>query len=185
MWNRVDFRINAALNRIRKAFRGVLKRVNSSGGVQTVQANALASEPLQDVELFQHYGFTSSPLKGTMAIFIPLNGVTSHSVAVATEHARYRLKNLKPGEVAIYDDLGQSVTLTRDGIIVNGAGRPVLFTNAPKARFEMDLEVTGEIKDRCDSDGKTMHEMRVIYNGHNHKENGDGGGTTNQPGQKM
>ncbi|EKN5087346.1 phage baseplate assembly protein V, partial [Yersinia enterocolitica] len=48
MWNNVDGRINAALNRIRKAFRAVLTRVNSGGQVQTVQARALAGEQLQD-----------------------------------------------------------------------------------------------------------------------------------------
>ncbi len=34
---------------------------------------------------------------------------------------RYRLKGLQTGEVAVYDDQGQSVTLTREGIVVDGA----------------------------------------------------------------
>jgi len=85
----------------------------------------------------------------------------------------------------VYDDQGQSVTLTRAGIIVNGAGKPITFTNAPKARFEMDIESTGEIKDRCDSGGLAMSAMRVTYNGHTHEENGDGGGTTDATTQKM
>ncbi|SPW71543.1 putative phage baseplate protein [Escherichia coli] len=37
---------------------------------------------------------------------------------------------------------GQSVTLTREGIVVDGAGKTITFRNAPRARFEMDLEVT-------------------------------------------
>ncbi|TKV19105.1 baseplate assembly protein, partial [Citrobacter sp. TBCS-14] len=69
---------------------------------------------------------------------------------------RYRMKGLKTGEVAIYDDQGQSVTLTRAGIVVDGGGKVITFKNAPKARFEMDLDVTGQIKDLCDTSGQTM-----------------------------
>lgn len=185
MWSQIDNRINRALGRVRQAFRGVLTRVNSTGATQTVQGKALASEGLQDNELFQHYGFTSNPLPGTMAVVLPINGRTSHGIIIATENGKYRLKGLASGEVALYDDLGQSITLTRKGIVVDGAGMQITVTNAPKARFEMDIEATGEIKDRCDSDGKKMSEMRVTYNGHNHKENGDGGGTTDSPNQEM
>ncbi|WP_145507594.1 phage baseplate assembly protein V, partial [Yersinia hibernica] len=106
MWNSVDGRINAALNRIRKAFRAALTRVNSTGQVQTVQARGLAGEQIQDNELFQHYGFTSNPLPGTMAVILPLGGKTSHGVIIATENAAYRLTGLKSGEVALYTDEG-------------------------------------------------------------------------------
>ncbi|HGK4965673.1 TPA: phage baseplate assembly protein V [Yersinia enterocolitica] len=117
MWNNVDGRINAALNRIRKAFRAVLTRVNSGGQVQTVQARALAGEQLQDNELFQHYGFTSNPLPGTMAVILPLGGATSHGIVIATEHGSYRLKGLKSGEVALYTDEGAKIVLKRGRII--------------------------------------------------------------------
>ena len=78
---------------------------------------------------------------------------------------------MRGGEVAVHDDLGQKVHLTRDGIVIDGAGLPVLFTNTPNIRMETDqLEVTGEIKDRCDSTGKTMSGMRQTYNNHHHNE---------------
>ncbi|HDL8324274.1 TPA: phage baseplate assembly protein V [Yersinia enterocolitica] len=117
MWNNVDGRINTALNRIRKAFRAVLTRVNSGGQIQTVQARALAGEQLQDNELFQHYGFTSNPLPGTMAVILPLGGATSHGIVIATEHGSYRLKGLKSGEVALYTDEGAKIVLKRGRII--------------------------------------------------------------------
>ncbi|AHM72432.2 phage baseplate assembly protein V [Yersinia hibernica] len=117
MWNNVDGRINAALNRIRKAFRAVLTRVNSAGQVQTVQARGLAGEQIQDNELFQHYGFTSNPLPGTMAVILPLGGKTSHGVIIATENAAYRLTGLESGEVALYTDEGAKIVLKRGRII--------------------------------------------------------------------
>ena len=49
----------------------------------------------------------------------------------------------------------------------------------------MDIEATGNITDNCDSGGVSMAQMRVTYNGHNHKENGDGGGITDETLQQM
>lgn len=132
-----------------------------------------------------HNGFTSAAQNGAEAVVLFPGGGRSHGVAVVVADRRFRLKGLARGEVALYDDQGQSVTLTRAGIVVNGGGKPVIFTNATKARFEMPIESTGDIRDNCDSSGKTMAEMRTTYNGHTHKENGDGGGITDKPGQPM
>lgn len=60
----------------------------------------------------------------------------------------------------------------------------ITFKNAPKARFEMDIESTGQIKDLCDTSGQTMSAMRVAYNGHKHRENGQGN-NTDAPDKQM
>lgn len=194
MWNQIDYRINSALNRVRRAFRAVLKRTDSSGKIQTVQAGALAGEKLQDNELFQHYGFTSCPLPGTMAIVLPLNGSTSHGVIIATEHGTYRLKNLKPGEVAIYTDEGASIIMKRGKIIEVNCDEYIVNTKkynvkaeaysvsaTQEASFETPLlSASNDI-----SDGKsTMNELREVYDDHDH-EHGSDAGTTQKPNQKM
>lgn len=117
MWNNIDARINRALSGIRRAFRGVLTRVNSAGPVQTVQVNGVAGEQLQDAELYQHFGFTSVPPAGSKAIILPLGGQTSHGIIIATEHMAYRIKALKSGEVSIYSDEGAHVTIKKGRII--------------------------------------------------------------------
>lgn len=101
----------------RAPFRAVLSRVNSAPGVQLAQADALADEQLQAIELMQHYGFTSSPPAGAMALIIPVGGRTSHSVAIATELASARVKSLQPGELAIYTDEGAFIKMRRGRII--------------------------------------------------------------------
>lgn len=111
----IDRRIRALLGGIRLAFRGVLTLVKAAGAVQLVQADGLAGEQLQDNELFQHYGFTSNPAPGTMAIVLPIGGRTAHGIIVATEHGAYRLKNLASGEVALYSQFGQVIKLRADG----------------------------------------------------------------------
>lgn len=113
----IDKRIRKALGGIRLAFRGVLTRITSTGGVQTAQLAGLATEGLQGVEVFQQYGFTTVPPEGAMAIVLPLGGRTSHGIVIATEHSSYRVQGLESGEVAIYTDEGASIVLKRNRII--------------------------------------------------------------------
>ncbi|TNL09031.1 phage baseplate assembly protein V [Kosakonia cowanii] len=113
----VDKRIRKALSGIRLAFRGVLTRITTTGGVQTAQVAGLAPEGLEGIEMFQQYGFTTVPPEGAMAIVLPLGGRTSHGIVIATEHSSYRLQGLESGEVAIYTDEGASIVLKRNRII--------------------------------------------------------------------
>lgn len=164
--------------------RAVVKSVDTSKKCQVVDLELIAGEPKSNIEHLEPYGFTSKAKSGSEALVLFPDGDRSHGVVVVVSDRRYRIKGLKDGEVALYDDQGQSVTLTRSGIVVDGKGKPILFKNAPKARFEMDIEVTGQIKDLCDSTGTTMSAMRLVYNGHSHKENGQGS-NTDEPNQNM
>ncbi|WP_405424303.1 phage baseplate assembly protein V [Pantoea stewartii] len=195
MWDQVDSRIRRAMAGVRRAFRGRLTRVKSDLKIQQAQVNGLAGEQLQDTELFQHFGFTSNPPAGTQCLVVPLGGQTSHSVIIATENEKYRITALDSGEVAIYSMDGAYVAIKRGRIVetvcdlyrvrckkydVIAENFSVIASNG--AVFDTpDLHSTNEI-----SDGKsTMSALRLTYNGHTHKENGDGGGTTNQPNQSM
>lgn len=188
--------IDKAMSRVRTAFRAVLTAIDSTTPIQLVQADGLAGEQLQDNELMQHYGFTSVPLAGAQMIVLPIGGKTAHGIIIATEHIASRLKALKNGEVAIYDDLGQSVYLTRQGIVVNGGGLPVTVMNTPSITHDSptthitgDLVVDGDISnqgdistqgnvsvaqsitaqgDIKDQGDKSMADMRAAYNGHHH-----------------
>lgn len=165
--------------------RAVITALDTAKKCQAAGIKLIAGDSKEGVEHLEPYGFTSAAQNGAEAVVLFPGGDRSHGMAVIVADRRYRLKGLARGEVAIYDDQGQSVTLTRGGIVVDGGGKPIVFKNAPKARFEMPIESTDDIKDYCDGSGKTMAQMRVTYNGHTHKENGDGGGTTNKPDQSM
>ena len=165
--------------------RAVITALDTAKKCQSVGLKLIAGDTKENVEHLEPYGFTSAAKDGAEAVVLFPGGDRSHGIAVMVSDRRYRLKGLARGEVAVYDDQGQSVTLTRAWIVVNGGGKPIVFKNAPKARFEMPIESTGDIRDRCDSGGKSMAEMRMTYNGHTHKENGDGGGTTEAPDQSM
>jgi phage baseplate assembly protein V len=176
----IDQRIHRALGGIRLAFRGVLTLVKAAGAVQLVQLDGLAGEQLQDAELFQHYGYTSNPPAGTMAIVLPIGGKTAHGIIVATEHITFRKRNLAPGEAAIYDNLGQCVYLTQAGIVIDGAGLPMTIQNTPSVtantpQFNMsgNLAVGGNVVaqgDISDHGNKSMSAMRGAHNQHEHPD---------------
>lgn len=102
---------------VRAAFRGVLNLVKSGSDIQQVQVSGLADETIQDLELMQHFGFTSVPPSGTQVVVIPLGGKTTHGIIVATENGSFRVKNLKNGEVAIYDSSGSTIILKNNRVI--------------------------------------------------------------------
>jgi phage baseplate assembly protein V len=165
--------------------RGVVSAVNPGAKMQTVQIQLLTGESKDNVEHFEPYGYTAHPHAGAEQATGFVEGDRSHGIVLVVADRRYRLTGLAAGEVAIYDDQGQKVHLTRAGIVIDGAGLPMTITNTPKVRMETEmLECTGDIKDRCDSNGRTMDGMRGIYNGHDHPEN-DSGGPTDQPNQSM
>jgi phage gp45-like len=172
---------------IKSVWEGVIKRFSATGR---------PGEEFINREYFQHYGYTSRPLPGAEGIIIR-DG--NHIIMIGSDDRRYRVA-IEEGEVALYDDQGQVIRLKR-GKEIHIYGCDKLFAAvavetkitcplvrvvaATKVRMETPLlEVTGEIKDRCDSTGRTMSEMRGTYNSHTHPEN-DNGGPTGAPNQGM
>lgn len=109
--------------------RGRIKTGNDTGPVQILQVQ-LSPLELKDLMRAAEYGFASNPLPGCHAIAVFVGGDRSNGVIVATNDQLHRLKNLQPGEAAIYDDQGQSVWIKRGGIEVNCAGNPLTIVNA-------------------------------------------------------
>ncbi len=165
--------------------RAVVTAINDAGKIQSAQVKLLDGEVRDGVEILHQYGFTSIPPGKREGLYFSVGADRDHGVMICVADREFRLKAIAPGEAALYDDLGQKVHLTRDGIVIDGATLPITLTNTPKVRMETPLlEVTGEIKDRCDSDGKTMESMRTVYDSHTHHEN-DANGETAVPTQKM
>jgi phage gp45-like len=99
------------------------------------------------------------------------------------------MKGLATGEVAIYDDSGQSVYLSAAGIVVDGGGKPVEITNTPQITADTPLlRCTGDILDNCNTNTRTMAGMRTVANSHTHPvpnvQLGGPGTTTNVPNQQ-
>ncbi len=175
---------------IRLAFRGRLTALGGGAGSQLAQADALSGERLQAVELFQHFGFTSSPPPGTQTIVLPLGGSTAHSVIIATEHGAYRL-DVASGEACLYSMWGDKVHVGQERIDVETkvfhlkASEQVVFETpsitmqgagggAAAATMTGSLHTTGEITSDADHVAGGVSLMH-------HTHPGDSGGTTGQP----
>ncbi len=155
------------------AGRATVSGADEGRAMRTVQAEVFASDTRDDLEHFEPYGFTSGVKPDSEAVVISLGGDRDHTVAVVIADRRFRFK-VKTGEVAVYDDIGQSIHLSRDGIKVDGGGNPIAISNTPKITCDTPLiEVTGDIKAReiMDAGGsKSMSGMRATFDEHIHPE---------------
>lgn len=112
--------------------RGVVSLVNSESLLQMLQVKTVGAVPLDSVEYFEPYGSTSCPHPGAEVLTLSLGGRMGHEVAICVADRRYRIKGLVAGEKAIYDDLGHSIILKRDGIVIDGATNNISIINCPQ-----------------------------------------------------
>lgn len=145
----VDNHFERLRNRVRLMMgKGVLHLVNDAGPCQTVQATFLVGETRDGMERPQDYGFTSHPLPGMQPFAGFFGGDRSNGFVIAMCDRQYRIE-LEKGEVAVYDDLGQKVHLTRTGVVVAtpldatvDAGQNITLKAGQKLRLEAeDIEV--------------------------------------------
>ncbi len=101
----------------RMLVRGTVVLVDSARKLQALQMRLTAGEVKDSLEHFEPYGFTSNPLAGAEGIAAFLGGDRSHGVLLVVADRRYRIQQLKPGEVAIYTDEGDKVHFKRGRII--------------------------------------------------------------------
>ncbi|MEM6050532.1 phage baseplate assembly protein V [Erwinia sp. P7711] len=162
--------------------RAVVRGLNTATKCQMLQIEMAGGEGKSDIEHMEPYGFTAVPIPGAEAVAAYFDGDRSHGVVLVVSDRRYRIKGLASGEVAVYTDEGDSIILKR-GNSAEVNTRHLIVNATEKATFNTPLlEVPdGEIRDKT----STMTAMRDVFDAHNHKENGDGGGTTDAPAQKM
>jgi phage baseplate assembly protein V len=93
--------------------RGRMSLVDDKKKLQQVQVQLLADETKDAVERFQQYGFTSVPLEGAEVLCSFLGGGRDHGVVLSIDDRRYRLTEMKAGDVALYTDESTRIVLTR------------------------------------------------------------------------
>lgn len=101
--------------------RCTVSAVNAASKLQGLQVRILAGEVKDAVEHLEPYGWTAHPKSGAEGLALFLDGDRSHGVVVCVADRRYRLTGLAAGEVAVHDDQGQKVHLTRDGVVIQTA----------------------------------------------------------------
>jgi phage baseplate assembly protein V len=90
-----------------------LALVNAASKMQTLQVRLLAGEVKDGIEHFEPYGYTANPHPGAEGVAAFFGGDRSHGVVLCIADRRFRLKGLKPGEVALYTDEGDCLHFKR------------------------------------------------------------------------
>lgn len=91
----------------------------------------------------QPYGFCSRPLAGAEAITLNMGGNAAQSICIVVSDRRYVME-LEAGEVALHDDQGQYVSLTREGIIIKSAQQVTI--DSPKVAMSGSISLDGDVK---------------------------------------
>lgn len=126
---------------------------DETGQISRVQVshNKLESKTVNHM---QTVGFASAPPIGTDFMLMNVAGDGGNSVIVASNHQGFRPKNLKPGELCLYDcaQTQQSIYLKADGsILITGTHHLTVVTDtdvtiqSPKTHLTGDLQVDGKI----------------------------------------
>ncbi len=115
---------------------GVVKRFSGSGR---------SDETFTNREYFQHYGFTSRPLKDAEGILIK-DG--NNIILIASDDRRYRLQ-IEDGEVALYTDEGDKIHLKRNKEISISSGGKVVVNAANLIEFNTGTTPRGVVTGDC------------------------------------
>lgn len=135
--------LNALKRRIQMMIAtGLLKVIDDSKPLQQLIVSLRAGEKSSELENAQTYGMTAHAPPGSEPIVLYPNGDRDYGVVIAVADRKFRLKGLAQGEVALYDDLGQKVHLTRAGIFIKSDNAVV--TDTPDAFFTGNVFITGE-----------------------------------------
>lgn len=115
--------------------RTIVEKVDDSKLMQFHQLSGYAGEQQQQIEHVHPYGFVNvvqPPSGGSGAGGVSggnrmgaegfmgfMGGGRSHGVVFVAGDRRFRLYKLQNGEVALHDDLGHQVHLTRNGVVIS------------------------------------------------------------------
>ncbi len=131
--------------------RGVVRRLDDGPKGQTVDVSLEQGLAATRVEHWQPYGVSYRPLAGAEVIVLARGGDRDTLVALAAADRRYRVHLDADGDVALHDHEGQVIKLTRDGIEIETATKPVTVTSgvrvsiaAPEIRLGDQVAITAD-----------------------------------------
>ncbi|MBJ8953612.1 phage baseplate assembly protein domain-containing protein [Citrobacter braakii] len=123
------------------------------------------------------FGFSSGLPVGTDVVIAFIGGDRSSPVIIASNHQGYRRTGLNEGETAIYNKWAMEVLLTENGVFIDAKGKDVEVNNAANVIINASegilantpvLKCTGDIIDNCESNARTLKELRDAHNDHDH-----------------
>ena len=116
---------------------------DDSGSVHTVQTRVTTTnEPLDGVPVAQLFGLSGHAPAGSDAVAIFVRGNRSSPIIVATNHQGIRPRNLKSGEVCLYNAEDSTIVLSQ-GHTIKITGTTITIAAAAGGKSTVNL--TGDI----------------------------------------
>jgi phage gp45-like len=107
----------------------IVTATDDTGPVHKAQMRVNGTpEQIDGVPLMTFYGLASHQPVGSDAVALFACGLRANGVIVSTNNQKFRLRNLKSGEVALYTDEGDSIKLARGKIVAVTAGEACNIT---------------------------------------------------------
>ena len=154
---------------------GRVTSVDDSGDAQVLQITQgvqgkanFTQRVLEKIYRVSQFGIASVPPLDAGALMIHLNGDRSQTFVISTHHASSRLKDLQPGDSALYDVRGALIKLSADGLGSDCAGKRARIHNFSTLTVEGDLHVTGDVVSRSSGAAVSLNGLRDAYHQHKH-----------------
>ncbi|MBX9838439.1 MAG: phage baseplate assembly protein [Silvanigrellaceae bacterium] len=106
----------------------ILNIINDKTATQNAQAEFFTDEVFDDAEVWQNFGFTSVPPKGSEGIALFVGGERINPLIISTECKGKRLNNLNEGDAAVYSSAGNYIKVNADNSI-NIKSNKILIKN--------------------------------------------------------
>lgn len=116
--------LRGAVARVGAAVRGLLSLARVSRSTAAAAAHVMVDTTAHRDEAlpyWQPYGLQAAPKADAIAVQAAVGGHADSLVTILVHDRRYTIA-LSAGEVALVDDLGQKVHLTRTGIVIDSSG---------------------------------------------------------------
>lgn len=98
--------------------RAVVKNIRDDGQMQTASVEVAEGVWRDNVEIGQHYGFSSSaPEDGALAVVLAIGGDEGDLLVLPVGNPSTRLGKQKPGDAGIYNQHGDKMVVTAAGAI--------------------------------------------------------------------
>jgi phage baseplate assembly protein V len=104
---------------------------DDSGPVHKVQSrNPTTPEIFPSLNVIQQFGLSSHAPVGSDAVALFIGGDRSNGLIVATNNQTFRLRNLNAGEVALYSQWGDTITI-KQGNTISVTSKGTVEVEAP------------------------------------------------------
>ncbi|MBB2715638.1 hypothetical protein EFR00_24885 [Rhizobium sophoriradicis] len=155
--------------------RATLKNIKDNGQTQTASVEVADGVWRDDVEILQPYGFASHvPEDGALAVVLAVGSDEGDLVVLPVANPSKRLGKLSEGDVGLYGQHGDRVTISDGGTIELQAGESI-SVKVGGVTFVVSadgVDITG---------GHVKHNGKDIGDTHRHKDVVPGGGNSGVP----